>query len=140
MRNGDEGADVKELQSLLLQLNYNLGRWGADGDFGDATEMAVREFQKDKGIEVDGIAGKETIEALLGNAPEDIIPTGEKVRIVGGNCYVRTGPSKAYNNFGVAKRNETFTYLKEKSEDGWHKILFEEREGWVSGKYSEVIN
>ena len=45
-----EGNDVKELQSLLIQAGYSCGSYGADGDFGDATENAVRELQKDSKI------------------------------------------------------------------------------------------
>ena len=55
LRNGDEGPDVKELQSLLIQLDYDCGKWGADGDFGDATEIAVRNFQTNENLEVDGV-------------------------------------------------------------------------------------
>lgn len=141
LRNGDEGPDVKELQSLLIQLEYDCGKWGADGDFGDATEMAVRNFQTNEDLEVDGIVGKKTLDALYDqfSDPPESAPVGQKVKIKGGNCYVRVEPNKKSNDIGVAKRGETYPYLNERSEDGWHKILFKEKEGWVSGKYSEVV-
>lgn len=101
--------------------------------------MAVRNFQTNENIEVDGIVGKETVSTLYEQFPDDPIPTGENVRIVGGNCYVRIEPKKNSSSFGVAKRNEIYPYLNEHSEEGWHKILFKEKEGWVSGRYSEVI-
>ena len=47
LKNGSEGDDVKELQTDLIELGYDCGRWGADGDFGDATEMAVKDLQTD---------------------------------------------------------------------------------------------
>lgn len=143
LRSGDEGEDVKELQSLLIQLDYDLGKWGADGDFGDATELAVREFQEKNNIEADGVVGAKTIEALnnsfVSDPPENK-PDAKNVKIKGGNCYVRVEANKNSTSIGVAKRNEIYPYLNMRSEDGWHKILFKEKEGWVSGKYSEVID
>jgi hypothetical protein len=48
---------VKEMQEDLILLGFDCGKWGADGDFGDATEMAVKDFQKSFGLTVDGIFG-----------------------------------------------------------------------------------
>lgn len=64
LRKGDKGEDVKKMQQMLISLNYNLGRWGADGDFGSATESAVKEFQANNGIYVDGVVGPKTRTAL----------------------------------------------------------------------------
>ena len=64
LKNGCEGADVKQLQSDLIRLGYDCGRWGADGDFGDATELAVKAFQRDSGLAADGICGPKTCVAL----------------------------------------------------------------------------
>lgn len=65
LRKGMEGNDVKELQEVLIRLGYNLGSYGADGDFGSATEKAVKEFQKKAGIKVDGIFGNGSYAALM---------------------------------------------------------------------------
>lgn len=66
LRKGMKGADVKALQEALIKLGYDLGKWGADGDFGSATHSAVRAYQYAKGLTVDGIAGPKTWEALDG--------------------------------------------------------------------------
>ncbi len=58
MRRGDRGADVAALQAALGVR--------PDGEFGPVTEAAVRLFQADRGLVVDGIAGAMTIEALGG--------------------------------------------------------------------------
>ena len=60
-----KGASVRALQVLLISKGYNCGTYGADGDFGNATELAVKAFQKDSGLTVDGIAGKDTWSALI---------------------------------------------------------------------------
>lgn len=65
VRKGDTGTAVKILQLALVAYEYNIGKYGADGDFGSDTESAVRQFQKNSKIEVDGIVGENTWSELL---------------------------------------------------------------------------
>ena len=65
VRKGDSGNAVKILQLVLVAYEYNIGKYGADGDFGSDTESAVRQFQKNSGISVDGIVGNDTWSELL---------------------------------------------------------------------------
>lgn len=63
---GDNEAQVKTMQALLIKkFKISCGLSGADGDFGTATDKAVRTFQKSKGLTVDGICGQNTWNALL---------------------------------------------------------------------------
>ena len=64
LRKGSAGPEVKSLQKKLLQIGYYLGSYGADGDYGDATVTAVRKFQKDNSLAVDGEAGPNTLAAI----------------------------------------------------------------------------
>lgn len=58
---GNTGSKVKKLQQALNELGYgNSGTTGLDGIFGDKTLAAVKKFQKDMKIVVDGIVGPET--------------------------------------------------------------------------------
>lgn len=66
LRKGSEGADVKALQTLLIGYGYSCGSYGADGDFGSATDKAVKAYQKANGLDVDGIVGPATWGKLLG--------------------------------------------------------------------------
>lgn len=66
LQNGCKGEDVRALQILLIGRGYSCGKYGADGDFGADTQTAVRNYQNAKGLEVDGIVGKETMGSLLG--------------------------------------------------------------------------
>ncbi len=65
LKKGAKGEQVKTLQRLLIALGYDLGEYGADGDFGSATDKAVRAFQKDRNLEADGIVGQNTWNELL---------------------------------------------------------------------------
>ena len=64
LRKGNTGEYVTLLQTKLLQKGYDLGRYGVDGDFGSATLTAVKQFQRDHGLAVDGVVGKNTWAAL----------------------------------------------------------------------------
>lgn len=66
IKKGSEGAQVKALQALLIGYGYDCGRTGADGDFGTATDAALRKYQSRQGLTPDGIAGPKTWARLLG--------------------------------------------------------------------------
>lgn len=66
LKYGSEGEDVKALQILLIGNGCSCGEWGADGDFGISTENAVKEYQRKKNLQADGIAGHQTWSSLLG--------------------------------------------------------------------------
>ncbi|UOX85920.1 peptidoglycan-binding protein [Amycolatopsis sp. FBCC-B4732] len=76
---GNTGNRVREVQCLLLHWGYSVGSSGVDGDFGPATESAVKAFQADTytvcgppGLVSDGRVGTHTWSAL--RAP-DSCPT-----------------------------------------------------------------
>ena len=62
LKKGSKGAAVIELQRLLTEKGYNTK--GVDGVFGSNTDQAVRQFQKARGLAVDGIVGNATKKAL----------------------------------------------------------------------------
>ncbi|WP_370871617.1 C40 family peptidase [Pectinatus haikarae] len=64
-RAGDQGTQVAEIQGELANLGYDVA---ADGDFGPATQEAVKEFQASAGISADGLVGPQTYQALMGRA------------------------------------------------------------------------
>jgi N-acetylmuramoyl-L-alanine amidase len=61
------GDDVLTLQERLLELGYDAGR--PNGVFGAQTELALRTFQRDYGLTVDGMCGTETVRALRQLSP-----------------------------------------------------------------------
>ncbi|WP_275436308.1 glycoside hydrolase family protein [Vibrio sp. Of14-4] len=67
--------EIKKIQQALIDCGFDLGSFGADGDFGRATEGAVKQFQTHykpthtthksyQFGDIDGIVGKNTILAL----------------------------------------------------------------------------
>lgn len=71
LKNGSVSNAVRNAQALLIGHGYACGgrivngHEQADGMFGQATEKAVREFQKLKGLDPDGVIGKDTWTALI---------------------------------------------------------------------------
>ena len=63
---GSKGDEVVKLQNALIDAGYDVGSTGADGSFGAKTLAAVKQYQKDNGLQVDGIAGKNTLGSLYG--------------------------------------------------------------------------
>ena len=64
LKKGRDGDDVMALQKALIALGYSVGSYGADGDFGNATEQAVIRFQRDNGLDDDGEVGPLTVNAI----------------------------------------------------------------------------
>ena len=60
---GMNGPDVAVLQALLKERGYTLS--GTAGVFGTSTDKAVRNFQTERGLAVDGIVGPKTWAVLL---------------------------------------------------------------------------
>ena len=142
LKHGMEGNDVKEMQTNLIRLGYDLGKWGADGDFGDCTDIAVRAFQKDNRLEVDGEFGPKSLavmEKLLSNVVEAPVESPKKVVIQGGQCYIRAKSDTSGSILGVAKEGSEYKYAGEQSQTDWLKIEFSGGTGWVSGKYGKLV-
>lgn len=84
LKKGDtNSAAVKRMQNRLYELGYLVGK--ADGDFGTATQTAIKLFQETVGMTGDGVATPEVQQALFSaDAPkreltgnEDLIVPGE---------------------------------------------------------------
>src|SRR5262245_43403963 len=67
LEEGDDGPDVVDLQMMLNEQNG--ARLDPDGDFGSLTEQAVANYQRSRGLEIDGICGQETWGALYDEKP-----------------------------------------------------------------------
>lgn len=71
LKKGSKGDSVQAVQHLLIAKGYKMmsasGKvYSADGSFGGATELALKAFQEDNNLEVDGSCGPKTWRKLLG--------------------------------------------------------------------------
>jgi len=67
IKKGDSGPEVTELQKTL-QASGHFGR-RATGFYGSVTQAAVKKFQAENNLKVDGIVGPQTLSALKGKSP-----------------------------------------------------------------------
>jgi peptidoglycan hydrolase-like protein with peptidoglycan-binding domain len=97
LKYGSSGEEVKQLQNALINAGYDVGSSGADGVLGKNTDSAIRQYQKDNGLDVDGIAGKNTLGKLYSN---------NGAQAAGSNAGAG---AKQANAGGGAAQNGTFT-------------------------------
>ncbi len=104
---GDSGTDVEELQKRLVELDY-MNK--ATGYFGDETAAAVKEFQSRNDLDVDGMIGTLTREALYseeaiahslsyGETGEEVLSYQKRLFNLG---YLTTDPDGTFGKDTVA--------------------------------------
>lgn len=106
LRRGDSGQDVVKLQQRLYELEDNKVD-KIDGEFGSKTESTVKKFQTNQGLEVDGIAGPQTLAILF---------TGNK-----SNNQFELGIDISHHNKQVnwqAVKNANISFVFVKATDG----------------------
>jgi GH25 family lysozyme M1 (1,4-beta-N-acetylmuramidase) len=150
LRRGNAGADVEQLQKALMSLGYDVGSWGADGDFGSATDRAVRAFQRDHGLDADGEFGPKSLAALKAALAGDELeqpepPAAQTVRhveITGGTVNVRSAPGTNSRILGVEYEGVKLPYQGESRDVNgtpWYLVEYNNENAWVSGKYSKLM-
>ncbi len=56
----EQSVTLASLQQSLIDMGYDLGKYGADGVYGSRTYRAIVKFQKDNGLQRDGLIGPNT--------------------------------------------------------------------------------
>lgn len=117
LHKGMKGNDVKTMQENMIRLGYSCGKYGADGDFGSATEAALIKFQENNGLEADGIYGektKDSVEKLLKMFDEttedtDVPEKDWEVTVTGGSVWLWSAPpSLGGKKVKVVHKGDTF--------------------------------
>ena len=72
LRQGSRGERVRQLQNRLKELGYYSGE--VDGDFGAGTLRAVKAFQKQHGLDADGLVGDKTWSVLTSDTAQPYEP------------------------------------------------------------------
>ena len=143
---GCTGEAVRELQEDLLALGFRLPKYGADGEFGNETKEAVKAFQICHGLTETGIADAATL-AVIETAIEDgknTLPPTQAVKITGGSVNVRSGPGTVNTRIlGVVHSGDKLPFqdnVKEVDGRPWYLVEYKGENGWVSSKYSVVVD
>lgn len=143
IKRGSTGDDVRDLQVYLDKLGYDVGKYGFDGEFGRATESAVKAYQMAKKLTADGVVGKKTwatlkedISALTeGNDSAENVQTPiGNLMVKSGTWNIRTGPG---TNYSVAASAHTGDKLVKVDIDGWIPVLVDGQVRWISEKASK---
>lgn len=95
---GSKGESVKQVQRKLKDLGFYTGH--VDGDFGEGTEKAVKAFQKQYGLTVDGKVGSNTMAKLssaraTAKPAATATPRPTATPSYSANTYLRYGDSGA---------------------------------------------
>lgn len=137
LQRGMEGADVRELQGMLLQMGYDLGTYGIDGDFGPATEEAVKALQANLGLAETGIVDQdlwERLDKIMDNKgdsdePEQAPAQTGNLTVKDGSWNIRTGPGKEYSVKKVVHGGDK---LQEITPEGWKPVQMDDGSvGWI---------
>ncbi|MCQ2418007.1 MAG: phage tail tip lysozyme [Oscillospiraceae bacterium] len=76
LQKGSTGDDVRWVQYALEMLGYAT-QYGADGDFGSATESIVKQFQANNGLDADGKVGSATVNMIVSKIKSLTVPAAD---------------------------------------------------------------
>lgn len=99
-------ADTIRLQQALLKEGYDLGKWGADGNWGKATDTAIAQAEKD-GWTIDG-------HKLIKKPKQQAVKTDSTPQIFGA-----AGPEYAVMALGQHYKNQSH---EPSNEESWQTI------------------
>lgn len=156
---GSTGSAVKTMQTMLIACGYSCGSAGADSSFGNATLSALKKFQKENGLTVDGVYGsksKSTLEALYKKKTEPSKPVANTSsdtinRDVKWNGKVTADSLNVRTWAGVENGKCSFSPLKQgtvvgvcdskKASDGdtWYFIKYNGKFGFVHSAWIKKI-
>ena len=112
IKKGSTGGQVSAMQAMLVGFGYDLGKTGVDGDFGEATETALKKYQSQHNLEVDGVCGPNTWTSLFSGtkavepAPAPVEPEKEWVPNVGDIVYFKGGLQYSQSNGTAGSQKE----------------------------------
>ena len=125
LQRGFKGSEaVRALQKRLKELGYYSG--SVDGDFGEGTEKAVKEFQKANGLSADGKAGEKTLAKL-----------NSKKAVTYKEAHATATPKRTATPKATATPNLSKDYYLRSGDSGKRVETLQRRLielGWLDGK------
>ena len=127
------------MQKMLITCGYDCGPDGADGDFGLNTLKALRQFQTDAQLAVDGVYGPKSKAALEKKYKESLGSKANEVtfmvKVTADALNIRKGPGTEYTITGVIKDKGCYTIIEQQG--NWGKL--KSGAGWISLRYTKKI-
>lgn len=142
LKRGMNGNDVVTMQEALIRLGYDLGKYGADGEFGAATETALKQMQMLNGLNPDGIYGAEsraTVEKLLKLLDENPEPDepaeqpDDGYTVTGGSVWLWTAPPDCGGS--KAKTVHKGDFLLSPAAGSYKPVMLGGELYWINDKY-----
>ena len=134
---------TKEMQQMLIKLGYDCGAAGADGVLGTNTKKAIKAFQKDNQLTVDGIYGPKTEKVLLQkynelqkvkNYAESFDKNIAKTYITTSKLNLRSAASLNGSITIVIPKNATVTCYGYHTDD-WYYVTYDKYTGFCNSKW-----
>lgn len=136
LRRGSRGSLVVALQNRLREAGYFYAN--TTGYYGSITEGAVKNYQRDSNLLVDGIAGPQTLESMgLSNIGGELPIIGYGT-VRASSLNLRQGPGTSYGVVTSIPRGTRVT-IYERSPNGWYKVDGPDSYLWVAGNYIRRI-
>lgn len=132
LRRNSKGDAVKELQTLLKNKGYYNGE--INGEFDAATLEAVKTFQRDAGLTVDGVVATQTWEALKAEEYKTVvIITASK----GAKTYC--GDTSKSDRVGTAAKGAQYDWVATSAITGFYGFRIDTKQVvWVASKYAKL--
>ena len=150
LKDGSVGPDVIELQTIYVDhYKFDLGNYGPDnngidGEYGSKTVAATKKLQQMLKVDVDGIFGQETYQAMMDSLSDDtgeeIAPDSGDLIVTGNTVNIRSGFSTDFEILLVARKNDKLKRVigdngAPVKSNGWYAVNLGNDIGWISGKY-----
>lgn len=144
-RPGSRGASVETVQNVLKSEGFMSTSVNSTGYYGPITRTAVMNFQRSRGLRVDGIVGPQTLRAMgltgtggsaYGGSAYNGNMYGGAAGVVRVNSYlnVRSGPSTAYGVRNTLRSGEGVAIYEQRG--SWYRIS--NGNDWVHSRFIQT--
>ena len=129
VKRGNKGEEVKKVQTLLTKRGYYNGT--VSGTFDAATQDAVKIFQRDFGLDADGVVGTQTWQALMSDEYKTIV-------VITKNAKTYAGDNSKADQVGTVKKGDKFTLVAASGLTTYYGFRSGKNVIWVAGKYAKL--
>ncbi len=140
LKRGSRGTNVVVVQNTLKSQGFMSSNVNSTGYYGTITRSAVMNFQRARGLRVDGVVGPQTLRAMglagTGGSYDSTPTTANGVVRVGSYLNVRSGPSTGYGVTSTLSSGQGVNLYEQRG--NWYRITT--GSDWVHSAYIQVTN